>query len=84
MVWEMAICQYAARLRIWEMLEAVSRIEISPHLLLSVAQMHQHGNVLAVDNRDGCSNGLQHSHAKEAVDLLHNCMMHLACSVGQR
>ena len=66
------------------MLEAVSHIEILPHLLLSVAQMHQHGNVLVVDNRDGCSNGLQHSHAKEAGDYLNNRLMHLACSDGQR
>ncbi len=40
--------------------------------------MHQHENVLAVDSRDGYSNVLQHSHAMEVDDYLHNYMMRLA------
>ena len=61
------------------MQEAVRRSAFLPHLSLSVDHKHRHGNVLAVDSRDDCSNVLQHSHAMEADDFLRNHMMHPAC-----
>ena len=71
-------CQYAAMCRISERQEAVLYTDFLPHLSLLADQMHQRGNVSAVDNKDGYSNVLQHSHAMEADDFHHSHMMHLA------
>ena len=71
----MGVDQYAAICEILETLQVVPRTDFLPQLSLAIGQMHQHGNVLVVDNRDDYSSVPLYSHAMEADDPPHSYMM---------